>query len=164
MPRACQAEQLTKAERLRDQDADGDEELMYDAGGAAQTGGRDLGQVGGNEAARHAALHAVQKAADDDALGRAQVRRQEDNDRAGNDEHVVEDDALLAAHLLGHGLGRKGANHAADDEQRGRECPQECVELLHARLGRVQLNLDRLERFLLFRQRVSLLLDKRFER
>ena len=116
LPQVGLAEKLAKAESLRHSDAHRDEELMNDAGGAAQAVGRYLGQVGRYETARHAALDAVDETADHDTDGRVDAWRYDHQDGAGQREHIVKDDALLATKKLGHILRGEGADHAADDE------------------------------------------------
>jgi len=59
---------------LREADADGDEELVDDATGAAESGGSHLVQVSWHQAAHHAPLHAEQQAREhDQADGRVRA-------------------------------------------------------------------------------------------
>ncbi len=67
VPELGGAEELTKAERLRYPDANGQEELVNDAGGATQTRRTYLTQVGRHQATGHPALHSVHETRHNDA-------------------------------------------------------------------------------------------------
>ena len=76
-------------------------------------------------------LETVEEATSHDTLGRLDVRRDEDEQSADDSERVVEEDAVLTAVLLGHVLGREGADRTADDKQRRGDCPEKRVRMLH---------------------------------
>jgi len=114
------AEQAAEAEQLCARETERQEEVVDGARLAAEARGRDLGQVGGDEAAGEAALHALQEAAELEEEGRElggrEARGAEDGGRAQQREEQVEEEAVLAAEVVQDALGGECADEAAEHE------------------------------------------------
>jgi len=114
------AEQLLEAEQLRGEQAEGEGERVEGGQAGAQGAGRrDLVQVAGREEAGHAALDAVQQAAEvEEEGGRGGVEGQRGAEGGEGGEGVVEEEGAAVAESVRRMLGRHTAHHTPVIDER----------------------------------------------